>query len=54
MRTLILALMMMVGIWACHAPTLRAQARPPIIDMHLHADRAGAVPDEGAEARHPL
>jgi hypothetical protein len=30
--------MTIVGACVCDAPTLQAQARPPIIDMHLHAD----------------
>ena len=38
MRTLILGITTIVGIGVCHAPTLQAQVRPPIIDMHLHAD----------------
>lgn len=38
MRNLILGFMTIVGISLSHAPTLPAQARPPIIDMHLHAD----------------
>jgi len=37
-RTPILGFMTIVGICLCHAPTLRSQERPPIIDMHLHAD----------------
>jgi len=38
MRTLILGFMTIVGISLSNAPTLPAQKRPPIIDMHLHAD----------------
>ena len=38
MRTLFLGFMTIVEICVCHASTLPAQERPPIIDMHLHAD----------------
>ena len=38
MRTLILGFMTIVGTCLSHAPSLPAQERPPIIDMHLHAD----------------
>jgi predicted TIM-barrel fold metal-dependent hydrolase len=34
----------------CDAPTLHAQARPPIIDMHLHADLPPAEIPGGAPA----
>jgi predicted TIM-barrel fold metal-dependent hydrolase len=37
-RTLMLGFTTIVGICLCHAATLPAQGRPPIIDMHLHAD----------------
>ena len=39
MRALILGFASIAAVCACQAPaTLGAQARPPIIDMHLHAD----------------
>lgn len=38
MRTLILGFTTIVAMCVCHAPAPQAQARPPIIDMHLHAD----------------
>jgi predicted TIM-barrel fold metal-dependent hydrolase len=39
MRALILGFTYIVGFCVCHAPaTLLAQGRPPVIDMHLHAD----------------
>ena len=39
MRALIFGLASMAAVGVCRVPaTLLAQARPPIIDMHLHAD----------------
>jgi predicted TIM-barrel fold metal-dependent hydrolase len=39
MRTLIRGFVALIAIAVCHAPAaLPAQKRPPIIDMHLHAD----------------
>lgn len=39
MRALILGFASMAAVGVCQAPAaLLAQARPPIIDMHLHAD----------------
>lgn len=39
MRALILGFASIAAVCGCQAPaTLGAQARPPIIDMHLHAD----------------
>ena len=39
MKALVLGFTSLVGVYACHvSATLVAQERPPIIDMHLHAD----------------
>lgn len=52
MRALILGFASMAAVGVCQAPAaLLAQERPPIIDMHLHADLpAHDVPEATEQA----